>query len=127
MPPAVPTDLADLVTTSPVQLPSSYLAFLRESNGGEGELGAQPGWFVLWPAGEVMRSNREYHVQEYLPGFLGIGSSGGGQLLAFDTRQGQPYPVTAVPFVPMEMTDALLVAASFEEFLGLMGKTWEER
>ena len=50
----------------------------------EGGLSVEPGWFQLWPPAEIERWNREYQVAEFAPEFLGFGSSGGGELLAFD-------------------------------------------
>src|SRR5258708_1670627 len=41
------------------------------------------GAMMLLPA-EIEQMNRDYHVSEFEPGFLGFGSSGGGELLAFD-------------------------------------------
>src|SRR4051794_23741397 len=84
VPPASPAVLRDLASASPIALPEEYLALLGFSNGGEGNLGVEPGWFVLWPAEEVLVSNREFGVPELLPGFFGFGSNGGGELLAFD-------------------------------------------
>ncbi len=49
-------------------------------------MGADPGWFQVWPADQVVELNRGYEVCENLPGFFGIGSSGGGELLASDAR-----------------------------------------
>jgi hypothetical protein len=90
-----PADLAvvaRLADTAPVLLPAEYLALLRLHDGGEGELGAEPGWFQLWPAAEVLAANRDYQLPEFLPGFFGFGSSGGGELLALDCRGPLPWP-----------------------------------
>ena len=125
-PPAADEVIRELVRQAGVPLPPEYLAFLRDSNGGEGELGVQPGWFVMWRAEEVVKLNHGYEVAENVPGFFGFGSSGGGELLAFDTRGGQPYPVAAVPFIVMSPKDALPVATSFATFEALMGKEWGE-
>ncbi len=124
--PAEPADIAEVAAKAPFPLPAEYLEFLSRSNGGEGELGADPGWFVLWRAEQVLSLNRSYHVPEELPGFFGIGSNGGGELLAFDSRSGMPYPVVAVPFIPMEAQESLIVAETFGRFTELMGKTWQE-
>ena len=39
--------IQDLVSKCAIELPGKYLEFLRYSNGGEGELGVEPGWFQL--------------------------------------------------------------------------------
>ena len=47
--PADPDSIDRLVAESKVELPEEYLALLRYSNGGEGELGVEPGWFRPGP------------------------------------------------------------------------------
>lgn len=121
-PPASPEALRRLASAAPVALPLEYLDLLASSNGGEGELGVEPGWFQLWPAEEVMELNRGYCVPEFLPGFFGFGSNGGGELLAFDLRGGPPYRVTMVPFIPMDADEAVTIAENFAEFVAALGK-----
>ena len=72
-----------------------------------------PGWFQLWPPAEVEQMNRDYHVSELAPGFLGFGSSGGGELLAFDAGG----RVVMIPFILMSPEHALPVASSWSEFV----------
>jgi hypothetical protein len=120
--PADPAAVAGLASAAPVPLPAEYLALLRLHDGGEGELGAEPGWFQLWPAAEVLAANRYYQLPEFLPGFLGFGSSGGGELLALDCRGQFPWPVVMVPFIPLDGAEALPVAADFGGFVRLLGR-----
>ena len=115
--------IAELARITPTELPAEYLAFLSQSNGGEGELGAEPGWLVMWKAEEVLDLNRQYEVATNAPGFFGFGSNGGGELIAFDTRGAIPYPVVALPFIPMEAAEARLIAPSFGRFERLVGAT----
>ena len=121
-PPAPPADIAALVRESVVPLPPEYIAFLAESNGGEGDLGVKPGWCQLWPAAEVLALNSSYEVQAELPGFLAFGSSGAGQLFAFDGRGPSPFPVVSVPYVPLGPEEASPVAPDFGAFARLLGK-----
>ena len=120
-PPASKDDLARLVTFTQIQLPNSYLTFLAASNGGEGDLALKPGWISFWPANEVSRWNAEYQVARNVPGLIGFGSNGGGELLAFDTRLGPPYAIVMVPFVPMAIDDLRVVAPSFDALLSKLG------
>ena len=106
-PPASAAALRDLAEAAPVPLPEEYAALLRFSNGGEGQLAVEPGWFQLWPVEEVLELNRAYGVNEFLPGFFGFGSSGGGELLALDLRSGPPFRVVMVPFIPMDEAEAV--------------------
>lgn len=125
-PPASEAALARLRVESGIRLPSAYLTMLAESNGGEGDLGVNPGWIALWSAEDVPSHNAGYSVAEALPGFFGFGSNGGGELLAFDVRGGEPYPIVMVPFIPMQVEDAVKIAGSFEELRKFIGKQYSE-
>lgn len=104
-----------------IELPDAYLDQLATSNGGEGDLGTEPGWIVIWPAEDVIRHNVGYSIPDVLPGFFGFGSNGGGEFLAFDTRSAEPYGVAMVPFIGMQVEDAVQIATSFEELRALIG------
>jgi len=93
--------------------PPQYVAYLAGGGSKETALSVEPGWFQLWPPDEVERWNREYHVEEFAPGFLGFGSSGGGELLAFDA-DGR---VVMIPVVGMSPNEARPVADSWSEFV----------
>ena len=108
---------------APIELPSAYLEQLRRSNGGEGDLAVEPGWIVFWPAEEVIENNQGYEVEQWVPGLFGFGSNGGGELLAFDTREGQPFPIVMVPFIPMELEEAVVIAKDFAELLRHLGRS----
>lgn len=110
-----------LIAEADIELPDDYLELLRYSNGGEGNLAVEPGWFQLWPAERVVEFNNGYKVNEFVPGFFGFGTSGGGEMLAFDTREGKPYRVVMIPFIPMKEEYAKLVTQKFEAFVIAMG------
>jgi hypothetical protein len=121
-PPASSDVIQSLLSASGLDLPEEYLAFLQLNNGGEGDLGIEPGWFQLWPAEYVIESNK----QAWLPGFFGFGSNGGGELLAFDTREQPPWKVYMIPFGTLEEADSILVAESFAAFTRAMGHVLPE-
>jgi hypothetical protein len=50
--PASSEIIRKLVAESNIELPEEYLALLLCSNGGEGELALEPGWFQLWPGAD---------------------------------------------------------------------------
>lgn len=120
--PATEAALAALRDQAPSVLPPEYIAQLALSNGGEGDLGVEPGWIQLWPAEEVLLMNEGYQVQDWLPGFWGFGSNGGGELFAFDMRRGVPCPIVMVPFIPMDAHEAVQIAPSFAELREYFGK-----
>jgi hypothetical protein len=89
--PASEESLKRLAEQAGFHVPDSYLSQLRYSNGGEGDLAVDPGWISLWRAEDVISQNSAYEVPELVPGLWGFGSNGGGELLAFDLRGGEPY------------------------------------
>ncbi|MBI5175160.1 MAG: SMI1/KNR4 family protein [Candidatus Melainabacteria bacterium] len=103
-------------------LPKPYLDFLQVSNGGEGELPVLPFYAVLWSAEEVIENNQGYEVATYAPGFFGIGSSGGGEMLAFDLALEDSSALFALPFMGMDREEAILVASDFEQFVSILGR-----
>lgn len=121
-PPATIAVINKLVAESTVELPNDFLAFLALSNGGCGSLACPAYGFDLWPAEDLLKFNAAYETSTYIPGFIGFGSNGAGELLAFDTRQGQPYPIVMVPFIPMDSKCAKVIAADFIGFLNLLGR-----
>jgi len=124
-PGASPEVVGQLSKESPVSLPGEYLSLLRFSNGGEGKLAVEPGWFVFWKAEDVIANNLGYHLPECLPGFFGFGSNGGGELLAFDTRSRKPWPVVMVPFNPLDAAESIVMAPNFTAFLKSLGHAQE--
>jgi len=101
---------------SGILLPHDYCEFLRFSNGGEGFIG-QNSYAMLWKVDDLIRFNREYEVDEYAPGLLLFGSSGGGEAFAFDIRPEGKHRVVSVPFVGMGLGEILPLSGSFCEFL----------
>ncbi len=121
--PAAPdSSIQELLNTLGFSLPDEYLDFMRLANGGEGELGIWPGWFILWAIENVVEWNKDYEVADRYPGFLAFGSNGGGEMLAFDLRNQEPFPVVALPHIGFDAEDAMFVAHSFHEFVNHLGK-----
>ena len=103
-----------------IDLPETYFHFLSECNGGEGELQIDPGWFSLWPAEQVVSNNIGYEIINLLPQYIGFGSNGGGELLAFGIDSSNSGKVFMIPFIPLNKDEAKLICDSFERFLHLM-------
>ena len=120
--PAQPESIQKLIDNAGKELPEDYLALLRYSDGGEGRLGIEPGWLQLWSSVDVLDHNKGYEIEEYIPGFFGFGSSGGGELLAFDTQSGEPCKIVMIPFIPMSAKEAVVIAKDFEEFIRAIGR-----
>jgi len=116
-PPASEAEIAELVAKLPAPLPEEYLALLRLSDGGTAMLSGYPSYVRVWPARTAIEYNRDYEVQRWLPGFVGFGDNGGPDMVGFDTRRGEPYPVCAVPFAPMEWAAAMGTVPDFGAFI----------
>lgn len=113
--------LEDLRREVPVTLPEELYAFYARSDGGEGELGGEPGWFSLWRAEDLLALNREYDIAAQYPGYFGFGSNGGGELLALEVSTGRCGRVAMVAFVGGE---PLIIAESFLHFVDLIGRRY---
>ena len=122
--PAGQKQLQDLIGNAVPGLPQEYIAFLQFSNGGQGSLGKNPGWFQLWAAEEVIELNKGYQIDKDLPGYFGFGSNGGGELFAFEIIQGQPWKIVMIPFIPMEANEAITITNDFEEFIQAIGQEY---
>jgi len=120
--PANPDSIQKLVDNAEKELPEDYLALLSYSDGGEGMIGVEPGWLQLWSSVDVLELNKGYKIKKYIPGFFGFGSSGGGELLAFDTQSGEPWKIVVIPFIPMSAKEAIVIAKDFEEFIRAIGR-----
>lgn len=115
--------LKRLMTSSAVELPSEYLAFLRHSNGGEGPLAAQPYYVQIDPADEVAAGLEQRRHDEFFPGFVMIGSNGGGEYIALDVRGSAPWPVVAIDMTNCDIAESVRpIASSFAAFSDLIGK-----
>jgi hypothetical protein len=97
-----------------MDLPSDYVEYLE--NGGAIEAfvtpASAPGYMVLWPVEEIEEMNADYEFATYAPGFLGFGTNGGGEILAFDAK-GAVY---MLPAIGLEPKYATLLAATWKEF-----------
>ncbi len=79
----------------------------------EGDLGESfVGWFQLWPINELENLNRIYEVALVALDHIGIGSNGGGELIAI-APGGQ---VVALPFIAVDPKDSVVLASSWEAF-----------
>jgi hypothetical protein len=95
-----------------LDLPEAHVVYMQSGRPVEGELSVDPGWFQLWPVDQLDDLNQGYRVAEWLPGFRGFGSNGGGELLAFDSED----RVVMVPFILMDEKESRLVAESWADF-----------
>ncbi|MCZ8347457.1 MAG: SMI1/KNR4 family protein [Leptospiraceae bacterium] len=103
-----------------INLPSDYIQFMIQYNGGEGFIGLES-YLILWKIDEIISLNEAYEVSEYAPGLILFGSNGGGEAFAFDTRFDK-YSIVSIPFVGMDNSLAKIVATNFTDFLKVLNK-----
>jgi hypothetical protein len=112
-----------LKSVAPADLPESYYALLSFSNGGEGPLAVQPFWLCLYPAEEVVQIERDGTFKEFFENLFVIGGNGGGEAVAFDLREGKPYPIVAFDMINTDLPESVqLIAPSFDAALELIGR-----
>jgi hypothetical protein len=121
-PPASPENVRSLRDQFP-NLPSEYFEFLLRSDGGEGFLGIRPGYFQLWASHEVVHFSSMYQVTEYLPAYLAVGSSGGGELFILAVS-GSPAGIFCIDPISLKSEDVVLVAPNFAAFVSQFGGDW---
>ena len=65
--------------------------------------------FQLWSGNEIEELNENYEVERFLSGYLGIGSNGGGEMLAIELETGILW---SIPFVPMNISERIKIASN---------------
>ena len=76
------------------------------------ELDVSPWICEFWPLEQVASLNEQYEVPSNAPGYLGFGTSGGGEMYAFSPRGA----IVCLAFVGMSPREELQVAASWAAF-----------
>jgi hypothetical protein len=82
------------------------------------DLAVQPWGCEFWPLAELQWHNDQCLVQEFAPGYLGFGTSGGGEMFAL-SPDGR---VVCLAFIGMSPTEELAVANSWKEFESLLSQ-----
>jgi SMI1/KNR4 family protein SUKH-1 len=111
-PGASPDLIRAVEATLGVALPTEYVEFLTNSNGGEGMVGEN--FLRLLPVDELLPTNARLKTAEYTLGIFVFGSNGGMTAYAFDTKSSD-LPIVEMDFVDRDYRK--LVAKTFAEFL----------
>ncbi len=111
--PASDPDVQACEASSGTKLPHEYVLFLKKTNGGCGFVGVN--YVEMYPVEKLTEYNRGYGVDKYAPELFLFGSNGGGEGFAFDRRQ-PGWPVVMVPFIPLDVHEAITVAPTFAVF-----------
>jgi hypothetical protein len=70
--------------------------------------------FELWNEENIDEMNDGYNIAEFLPGYIGVGSNGGGEMIVVEIETGKFY---SIPFIPMDISDRMLIAKSMDELI----------
>ena len=79
---------------------------------------------MLWRAEEVATFSAEYEISEYLPEYIAVGSSGGGDLFVLPIS-GRSEGIFMVPAIGMELEYVRLVAKNISTFEEAFGGEWQ--
>ena len=103
----------DLNLNDPASEEDINKAESKIGNGGEGLIGQA--YLKLWKVEEIKTMNDSYKTNEFFSGLVFIGSDGGGEAYAIDTRK-EPFSFVNVPFVG-SLDDLRECGKTFVEFL----------
>ena len=98
-----------------VSFPPEYREFLLHANGGEGIVGGES-YLILDRAEDLVDFHVRAKMPDLFPGFVAIGTDGGGTGFAFDFANSVTRIVAYDP-VSSSPEDRWFVGASFWEFL----------
>ena len=105
-----------------VALPSDYVAFMRQHNGGVWH-GKGVG-VIIWNLNQVGLENRAgTHFATFWPGLLVFASNGANEFFAFDTRRAG-WPVIVFPGDVEDEDQVMPVAATFAGFFDARMHGW---
>lgn len=118
--PATPSAIDKCEQEAGYSLPEDYVALLLISDGLQTD-----GNLSLLEVESIAERNRDYEVQDYLPGFVMIGDDSGGNALLMKTGDSAVYEVG---MGVMDEATMVKSARSIEELLiAYKGKTLSER
>ena len=104
------------------KLPADYLEFMKEHNGGEGDVGKNS-YMQILKLEELMDYNKDYEIFTYLPTAFAFGGDLGGNHFCYDF-QIQKY--FAIDCCSLEEKDEYCLADTFCEFIIKWDESLEE-
>lgn len=126
-PPAEPSVIRQLRNKFRVKLPDDYLEFFAFSNGAFAEIPVYPKFCDLFMAEDILGYESDYQMARYFPGYVAIGSSGDGDVIALKADSA-PYPVKSIIKPYSGAPDELMpVADSFQEFVCMFGTGTQQK
>jgi hypothetical protein len=105
-----------------VAFPPDLREALLAVNGGEAFV-ADGAYLMLWAPDELAESNTDYEAPEMAPGYVLIGSSGGGE--AYAIARGTGAFVT-MPILPLDGREAEPLGDTFLDFLEALARQTDD-
>ena len=106
------------------KLPEDYRQFAEGYTGFESIIGEE---FVrLWDSDELMESNSDYMITGELENTIGIGTNGGGEVIAIEKIEKDKFRIVLSPLIDLDKRCHVEIGESFTEFLVRLenGKEW---
>ncbi|MEE1113754.1 MAG: SMI1/KNR4 family protein [Eubacterium sp.] len=100
-----------------VKLPEEYINFMRDHNGGEGDLGET--WITIYALEELQQINDDYEVRDNLPGTV-IFATGDGTEFYGVNKDGEYFNVPET-FDPKDIT---ILTDEFDELPEKINEFW---
>ena len=70
--------------------------------------------FDFWDLEKIVEYNEMYNIEEYIPGYYGIGTNGGEEMLAVEIKTGIVY---SIPFIPMDESERIEISKSIDQLI----------
>jgi hypothetical protein len=122
--PASDVEIEQLVSSSRFEWPESFLALLRYSNGGEGDLALPPMWFKLFEVAEIIDLINDDFYKQQFPNFLIFGGNGGLEMIGFDLRK-KTQPILMLDPIAGP-SSSVEIASNIDEFIDAVGLEFNE-
>ncbi len=100
-----------------VELPTDYIAFMREHNGGEGSIGEA--YVTMFMMEELVELNEDYDIANTYKECFVFGSDGGDMLFAYNTKLGKYYQLDACNYHDDD-TNRFCIADTLDSFFEAM-------
>ncbi len=96
-------------------LPYDYKNFIQNYVGFEEHIGSE--YLRLLDASELIETNKDYQIFDYLPNILGIGGNGGGEFIAIEWLDSENLRVVLCPFIDLNKESFIEIGTSFTNML----------
>ena len=114
-PPSDNAEMLDIEGEIGFELPDDYKDFLSKHSGHETQLGEE--YVKLWDKKNLLSLNQGYEILENLPGTIGIGDNGAGELIGIERLDNGELRIILTPFIDLDKQYHIEIGKSFTDFL----------